>query len=120
MLGVAIDQNALEPPSEYMSYAPMTPVRGRGVDPIQTPHPLRKFPLQGLGHEKVVIRHRIVGVAGPVVMPGTFPERSPKKKLPILIDRLPPVSTRGAVVRSAGEVDTLRSSDAPSLGRLLF
>ncbi len=106
-IGIAIDQNALEPPLEHMPVAPVAPVRCLGVDAISMPHPLRRVPRHRLGQERVVIRHQAVRVADPVVPLCHLPKRR-QEALPILIvltARLAPVTTGGEVVQRAGKLD---------------
>jgi hypothetical protein len=106
-IGVAINQDRLEPPLEPMTDQAMPPVEGLGVDAVRMPHQPRQVALACVQHEVMVVAHLTVGVhLGVEPVHGRRQHVQLQQAVGIVaIDGLAPVTPRGDVVDGAGELD---------------
>src|SRR6185503_15452804 len=73
-VGVAIDQNGVITPLEYVSGPQMATVEALSVNAIQLPHAVRQVRLRGFDEQVIVIAHQTVSVTPPTQVSDDFLE----------------------------------------------
>ena len=114
-VGVALDQDGLEPTLEEVAHEPVAAIDPLRVDAVELTHPFGEVGIGRLDDEVIVVRHLAIGMAAPVEPAAHIAEhREPRHAvLIVVIDRLAPITARGDVIEPAGKLDTEGSGHGP-------
>jgi hypothetical protein len=118
-MALALDEDRLEAPLEYMSDTTRVPIEALRVHTVELSHPARQVCRGRLDDQVIVVAHQAVGMAPPSEPVDDVRERL-QECPPVLVvekDRFSRIATRSDVVERSSELDPQWPSHASILGR---